>query len=250
MARNCISVLNGDFDPVTLDQSLDRVFELVDGPERGWVCTVNVAILMMMRSDPRLQRFVDQAACTVADGQPIVGLSRVFGAPLPERVAGIDLIGRICARAADAGVGVYLLGSSRPVVDKVVSRMRSDHPGLEVSFADGYFDAAQAHERAAAVAASGAQILLVGMGVPRQEVFIEEQWETMGVDVAIGVGGSFEVLAGIRTRAPHWMQRSGLEWLHRLLAEPKRLFPRYFLTGLRFLVLGIRSIVLPRFRRV
>ncbi len=87
------------------------------------------------------------------------------------------------------------------------------------------------------------------MGVPRQERFIEDHWEAMGVDVAIGVGGSFDVLAGLRTRAPDWMQRSGLEWVHRLREEPRRLFSRYFSTGFRFLLLGGRAILLPRYRR-
>ena len=244
-----VRLLNSDFDPLTLDETVDQVFEVVDGPGRGWLCTVNVAILMMMRSDPQLQRFVDRAACTVADGQPIVWLSRALRTPLPARVAGIDLVERVCARAAAADVGVHLLGASRAVVDEVTNRIQSAHPGVRLSFDDGYFDPTEAADRAARVAASGARILVVGMGVPRQERFIEDHWEAMGVDVAIGVGGSFDVLAGLRTRAPDWMQRSGLEWVHRLREEPRRLFSRYFSTGFRFLLLGGRAILLPRYRR-
>lgn len=244
-----VVLLNGEFDPFTLDDTVDRVFELVGSDAGGWFCTVNVAILMMMRADRRLQHFVDRAACIVADGQPIVALAKIFRTPLPERVAGIDLIERVCERAAAEHVGVYLLGASADVVAEVARRMQAACPGLEVSYGDGYFGADQAAERASAVAASGARIAIVAMGVPLQEHFIEDHWEAMGIDVAIGVGGSFDVLAGHRTRAPRWMQRSGLEWVHRLREEPKRLFPRYFTTGLRFLLLGSRAIVLPRYRR-
>jgi N-acetylglucosaminyldiphosphoundecaprenol N-acetyl-beta-D-mannosaminyltransferase len=250
MGTNRVLVLNGGFQPFTLNETVDEVFRVVDGPDRGWFCTVNVAILMMMRADAPLQSFVDRSACTVADGQPIVWLARVFGTPLPERVAGIDLIEEICARAADHGQSVHLLGSSLAVVTEVAARLRAKYSHLDVSFQDGYFSESEGAERAAAIAASGARILIVGMGVPRQESFIEDHWHTMAVDVAVGVGGSFDVLAGLRTRAPMWMQRCGLEWVHRLREEPRRLFSRYFSTGLRFLFLGVRAIVVPRYRRV
>jgi N-acetylglucosaminyldiphosphoundecaprenol N-acetyl-beta-D-mannosaminyltransferase len=249
VSRSSVRLLNADFDAVSLDGTVDRVFELVDGPDRGWICTVNVAILMTMRTEPQLQRFVDHSACTVADGQPIVWLSKVFRTPLPLRVTGIDLIEHICARAAAQQAGVYLLGASRPVVEEVASRLLLANPDLQLTFDDGYFSGDEGGARARAVAASGARILIVGMGVPLQERFIEDHWDMLGVDVAIGVGGSFDVLAGLRTRAPRWMQRCGLEWVHRLREEPRRLFGRYVTTGFRFLVLGSRAIVLPRYRR-
>ena len=248
VTRRPVRVLNGDFDPLTLDQTVDRVFDLVNSPERGWLCTVNVAILMMMRTDPQLRRFVDGSACTVADGQPIVWLARLFRTPLPERVTGIDLIEQVCRRAATEDVGVHLLGASRTIIDEVAAQFRESLPTLRISHDDGYFDVAESSSRAEAVAESGARVLIVGMGVPRQEEFIENYWATFGVDVAIGVGGSFDVIAGLRTRAPLWMQEHGLEWVHRLREEPRRLFGRYLSTGARFFVLAARALVLPRYR--
>ena len=207
------------------------------------MCSSDLAILMMMRRDPRLQRIVDRAALVVADGQPIVWASRLDGRPLPERVAGIDLIDALATRAARDGHGLFLLGARRPVVEAAARSLAARHPGLAIAgVADGYFGAAEAPERARAVRRSGARILLLGMGVPRQEFFLEEQWDELGASVVIGVGGSFEFLAGARRRAPHWCQRAGLEWLWRFAQEPRRLGPRYLVTNSQFLrqVLGER----------
>ncbi len=239
-----VPLLNGAFDPVTLDQTVERIGQLIRSGERGYLCTVNVAILMMMRQDPRLQRFVDNAAMVVADGQPLIWTSRLLGRHLPERVTGVDLVDRLCALGAREGFGVYLLGASRTVVDTVAARLTERHPGLILSGVDdGYFTPAEANARARAVADSGAKILVVGMGVPRQEIFIEEQWERLGVPFAIGVGGSFDVLAGLRMRAPEIVQRVGLEWLFRLLQEPRRLGKRYLVTNAQFCALISRELV-------
>ena len=198
-----LQLLNGQFHPLTLDETVDLVARRIRAGERGYLCTVNVAILMMMRKDPRLQRFVERAALVVADGQPLIWSSRVLARPLPERVAGVELVDRLCERAAREGFGVYLLGAHATVVEKLAERLKQRYPGLILSgVADGYFGADQSEARARAVAASGAQILVVAMGVPRQEHFIEEYWERLSVPFAIGVGGSFDVMAGLRARAP------------------------------------------------
>ena len=168
----------------------------------GWLATVNVSILMMMRENPRLQSFVDRATWTVADGQPLVWVSRWFGTPLPERVTGVDLVEQICAEAETRGMGVYFLGASQPVLDALILKLSARYPRLSIGHSNGYFPATDAPLRAASIAASGASVLLVGMGVPRQEEFIETQWAQLGVKLAIGVGGSFDVLAGLRKRAP------------------------------------------------
>lgn len=229
-----VRLLNGGFDPLTLPQAVDEVFRRVEAGTRGWLCTVNVAYLMMMRSDARLQGFVERAALVVADGQPLIWCSHWFGAPLPERVPGIDLVAPIAERAAREGRRLYLLGATAEITAEVARRLHERHPGLVLDWADGYFGPAEAPERAGRVRAARADILLVGMGVPRQEHFIEEQWERLGATVAIGIGGSFDVLAGLRRRAPAWAQRLGLEWLFRLAQEPRRLFARYLVTNTRF----------------
>lgn len=246
--RREVRMLNGRFDALTEDEVVDAIADRCRRGERGWVTTVNVAILMTMRRDPALQSFVDRSTLNVVDGQPIVWLGRVLRRPVPERVAGIDLVGRLCRRAEADGLRVFLLGGTREVIDVVGEQMRAAHPQLELAWDDGYFTADQAAERAAAVAAARPDILLVGMGVPRQEQFIDQQWDALGCTVAIGVGGSFDVISGLRRRAPVWMQERGLEWVYRLRQEPQRLFMRYLTTGARFLALSIRAGFVPQYR--
>jgi N-acetylglucosaminyldiphosphoundecaprenol N-acetyl-beta-D-mannosaminyltransferase len=243
-----IRIFNGRFLPVTLPGCTQKLFADMAAGKSGWLATVNVSILMMMRGNPELQGFVDRAAWTVADGQPLVWASRWFGTPLPERVTGVDLVEQICAEAQSRGMGVYFLGASQPVLDALVQKLQTRYPRLSIGHANGYFPAADAAQRAADVAASGASVLLVGMGVPRQEEFIETQWPHLGVKLAIGVGGSFDVLAGLRKRAPHWVQVVGMEWFYRLVQEPGRLWQRYLVTNTQFVLLLLRALLFPRFR--
>lgn len=229
-------ILNGRFDALSADQIVEELVGAIRAGERGILSTVNVAILMLMRSNPRLQRFVDTSRWTVADGQPLVWASHLWQRPLPERVAGIDLIDKLCARAVQEDIGVYFLGAEANTVRAAVRVLRKRHRGLDVrGYADGYFGPEQAKARARVVAESGAALLFVAMGVPRQEYFIEEQWDDLGAQVVIGVGGSFDVIAGLRRRAPAFVQRAGLEWAYRLAQEPRRLFRRYLVTNSQFL---------------
>lgn len=238
-----VRFLNGQFDPLTLPQTVDAIFRFLDTGQRGWVCTVNVAILMMMRANVRLQDFVDRAALVVADGQPIIWCTPWLSQYLPERVTGIDLLSALCQRAGREGRRVYLLGATKDIVTKAAHRLRERCVNLHVEYGDGYFGIDEAPERANQIRASRSDILFVGMGVPRQEHFIEEQWQRLGVRVAIGVGGSFDVLAGQRTRAPDWIQKNGMEWLFRLIQEPRRLFRRYLMTNSRFILIVLWGVL-------
>ena len=243
-----VAILNGLFDPLTSRETVDAVFTAIDAGVRGWLCTVNVATLMTMRQDRKLQSFVDRALFVVADGQPLVWCAPLFGGRLPERVAGIDLIDALCQRAAAEDKGVYLLGATPRLVGNAIAALRRRHPGLRIDGADGYFPPAEAPQRADAIRASNASLLFVGMGSPRQEAFIAEHWERLQVAVAVGVGGSFDVLGGARFRARPWVGNAGLEWVVRLVQEPRRLFPRYLATNSKFCLL-IADTLLSRLKR-
>ena len=237
-----VQLLNGKFDPLTLLQTVDTIFDMLQAKKRGWLATVNVSILMNMRSDKRLQEFVDRAALVVADGQPLIWCALWLGHHLPERVTGVDLVEALCHRAAIQGKRVYLLGATQDIVARLAHKLCDRYPNLQVSYADGYFKSDEAANRADLVRASHADILFVGMGVPRQEKFIEEQWDRLGVGMAIGVGGSFDVLAGLRQRAPVLVQKIGMEWFFRLVQEPRRLFMRYLLTNSQFIYLVLSTL--------
>ncbi len=229
-------ILNGSFDPLTMAETLDWATRLIQLGQRGYICTVNVAILMMMASDLQLQKFIERASLVVADGQPIIWASQWLYRSLPERVTGIDLIDALATRAEKEKFRIYLLGASQEVIEAAAANLKLRYPRLDIcGFDDGYFLAAETSEKVRAIRQSGAQVLLVGMGVPRQELFLEENWSDLGVNLAIGVGGSFDVIAGKKKRAPLWMQKVGLEWLYRLMQEPQRLWKRYLVTNLQFI---------------
>jgi N-acetylglucosaminyldiphosphoundecaprenol N-acetyl-beta-D-mannosaminyltransferase len=242
-----IRILNCAFDPLTSCETVDAVFQALNAGTRGWLCTVNVATLIMMRKDRRLRSFIDRALLVVADGQPIVWCAPLFG-QLPERVTGIDLIDSLCARAEVEGKCVYLLGTTEPLLRKAIAGLRTRYPRLQIYGADGYFSM-DSSCRANQIRASGAELLFVGMGSPRQEVFISEHWNELGVGFAIGVGGSFDVIAGARFRAPRWVRQIGLEWLVRLVQEPRRLLWRYASTNSKFCLLIANVIVNRLIRR-
>lgn len=237
-----IHLFHTDFDAVTLDEAADRIVGMASGRGSGWVSTVNVAILMSLRRDPRLRDFVDRSAMILADGQPLVWASKAERHALPERVTGIDLLGQVCRRAAEHGVPIALLGAKSDTVSRVAERLAREYPGLRVHYQNGYFSEAEATTRALRVRGFGAKILFVGMGSPRQEHFIEDHWDELGVGVAIGVGGSFDVLSGSIPRAPRFMQRYGLEWLYRMRQEPRRLVRRYLETNSAFFVVLARHL--------
>ena len=237
-----VSILNCEFGSVTLQDTVDWARDWIAAGKSGYICTVNVAILMMMRSDPDLQRFVDGASLVVADGQPLVWASHLQQERLPERVTGVDLVEELCGLAAREGFGVYFLGAKRSVIETAAGRLKARHPALRVSgIADGYFGTDEAAERARAVKESGAKLLFVGMGVPRQEQFLENQWAELGISLAVPVGGSFEVMAGTARRAPEFLQRIGMEWAFRLAQEPRRLWKRYLVTNTQFIFHLLRS---------
>lgn len=242
------SFLGVHFDPVTSDAAVERLIEMVATGNRGWVATVNVAILMQLRDDRDLRRYVEESSLIVADGQPIVWGSRLVGTTLPSRVTGIDIIERLCDAADQDGLSIFLLGGTAAIVEEAARRLREDRPRLRITCRDGYYPENEAPRIAEEIRSAETDFLIVGMGVPRQERFIQRHWETLGCPVAIGVGGSFDVLAGRLRRAPLWIQRSGLEWLYRLLQEPRRLFARYAVTNAQFSVAYLQALSCTRRR--
>ncbi|MDJ0732752.1 MAG: WecB/TagA/CpsF family glycosyltransferase [Nostocaceae cyanobacterium] len=233
---NKVQILNCSYDPLTFEQTLDWVIKWIKTGQKGYIATVNVAISMMMRSNQSLQQFVEKASLVVADGKPIIWASKLLYPSLPERVTGVDLVDGLAAIAQKEGFRVFLLGSEAEVIEQVAKTLQQKYPQLNLcGFHHGYFSSAQASELVKTIKENKSQILIVGMGVPRQENFIKENWSELGVNLAIGVGGSFQVIAGKKKRAPLWMQQVGMEWLYRLLQEPGRLWKRYLITNSQFI---------------
>lgn len=199
---------------------------------------------MTLQSNQRLKTFIENSALTVADGQPIVWLSKLLRRPLPARVTGVDLVPGLCRAATDAGRSVFFLGSKPEVVSDVAALMKQQIPGLDVAgVRDGYFEQHQAKGIAQQIKDSGAGLLIVGLGAPKQEAFLEDHWIQLGVDLAIPIGGAFDMLTNRKPRAAKWIQDIGCEWLWRLYLEPRRLAKRYATTNTQFVYLAMMELL-------
>ncbi|TDY16887.1 N-acetylglucosaminyldiphosphoundecaprenol N-acetyl-beta-D-mannosaminyltransferase [Paraburkholderia sp. BL6665CI2N2] len=202
---------------------------------------VNVAKLVHMQSDTQLAASVRACDIVNIDGMGVVWGARLMGLPVRERVAGIDLFERLVGMAAERGYPVFMLGAAPGVVETTCAKLAARYPDLRIAgYHHGFFwnDEASVVD---AVEASGARILFVAITSPKKENFIDRWKDRLGVDFVMGVGGSFDVVAGKVSRAPRWMQRSGFEWFYRVLQEPRRMWKRYFITNNAFALMLLRA---------
>jgi exopolysaccharide biosynthesis WecB/TagA/CpsF family protein len=240
------------FDAVTMDTAVARCLKLCLGPRTSHtIITANASHLCMMRRDPEMALACRAAHLTVADGMSVVWALRASGQIALERVAGVDLMARLLAAAETHQLRIYFLGARREVVTALVQRSRAQYPGLEIAgFRDGYFGPEDHQGVVEEIRASEAHILFVGMPSPFKETWCERHRERLEVPLIVGVGGSFDVLAGFIQRAPSWMQSLGMEWFWRLLMEPRKLWKRYLTTNTEFIWLAGREIVARRLGRL
>ena len=242
-------VLGCQIDRVDLDQALAHCERAIDSRRLVQHMAINAAKLVAMRKDEYLREVADRCELVTADGQAVVWASKLLRDPLPSRVAGIDLMYALLARAAAKGYRVYVLGARRAVLERAVERIHTGFPGINiVGYRDGYYQDEEESEVAAAVAAAHPDVLLVAMTSPRKEYFLARHSMTMGVPFVMGVGGAIDVVAGVTKRAPLAIQRLGLEWLFRLAQEPRRLFRRYLSTNVRFILLVAWQLAVTRLR--
>jgi N-acetylglucosaminyldiphosphoundecaprenol N-acetyl-beta-D-mannosaminyltransferase len=204
------------------------------------VVFVNAAKVVQYQKDPALREVIERADMLLADGMPLVWLSRMKGTPLPCRIAGVDLMELMVAAAAERGYRVFFLGAKREVVSKVVAHFQWKYPQLKLAgFSDGYFKACEEERIVTKIKKSNADLVLIAMSTPQKEFWADRNLERLGTMVCQGVGGGFDVITGVTKRAPRWMQRSGLEWSYRLLQEPRRMWKRYLFSNLSFIRLAL-----------
>lgn len=243
-------LLGFPIDALTMTQAVDRCRTAIQEGQYLSVGVVNAAKLMAMRRDVRLRDAVVDCGMVLADGQSVVWASRMLRVPLPERVAGIDLFLELLAEAAQRAYRVYFLGARQDVLARMLDEIHLRFPGLPIAGArDGYFRPDEESSVAEEIRRSGADLLFVGISSPKKELFLHRWGKATGAHVLHGVGGSFDVLAGLTYRAPLWWQRRGLEWLYRALQEPMRLGPRYLKTNFAFIALVTRESLRGRIDR-
>jgi N-acetylglucosaminyldiphosphoundecaprenol N-acetyl-beta-D-mannosaminyltransferase len=235
-------------DRLTLGEALDSIEGLVDARRGGVVFTPNTDHLVTAEDDAELREAYAGADLALVDGMPVVWASRLLGTPLPERVSGADLTPVLLERAARRGLRVYLFGAKPGVAEKAAERLRGD--GVVVAGTASPFVGLTAQpdedEIVAQVRAARPDLVLVALGSPKQERFIHRRARQLAPAVCIGVGATLDFLAGTVRRAPRWMSRAGLEWLFRLVQEPRRLARRYLWNDPRFALIVWRTLQAPR----
>lgn len=204
------------------------------------VCVANVWTTVLMQSDPELLRINNAADLAVADGMPLAWVSRLFGSPLPERISGSDLFHGFHEIAAVKGYTVFLLGASPRTLAALAWNLSVTYPNLKIvgTYSPPYKDRFSEEDdfrMLEAVNSAHPDILWVGMSAPKQEKWIGRNLSRLDVAVAVGVGAVFDFASGIKRRAPRWMQKAGIEWLHRLCLEPSRLWKRYLVGNSLFI---------------
>ena len=204
---------------------------------------VNAGKLVAMQKDQQLRESVNSSNLINADGQAVVWASRLLKKPLKQRVAGIDLMHKLVAMAHENKQKIYLLGAKQQVVEKVAKTYANQYSQeLVAGYRDGYFSPQQEVQIATDIAQSGAQLLFVAISSPMKENFLYKHRDILqGVHFIMGVGGSFDVVAGLTKRAPLWMQNAGLEWFYRFAQEPKRMWKRYLVGNTSFIYLVLKE---------
>ena len=243
-----LRLLDCPIDNLSLEETLNRIESFVRSGTPHRHVAINVDKVLKTRADAGFRRIIEEADLINVDGQPVVWAARLLGARMKGRVAGIDLMQSLVARSEQRGWRVYFLGAEKTVLDKMVAVYRGRFPELQIAgYRHGYW--ASADEEQAIVEQiriAKPDVLFIGVSSPKKEIFAYQHAHSMGVPFIMGVGGSFDVIAGLTRRAPLWMQHAGLEWFWRFLQEPRRMWRRYFIHDMKFVSLVAREIIRGR----
>ncbi|WP_150452157.1 WecB/TagA/CpsF family glycosyltransferase [Arenibacter lacus] len=242
---NKINILNTSIHNLTMQETLQIVGNTISEGKQLHHVVVNAGKIVAMQKDLQLRQSVNESDLINADGQAVVWASKVLGKPLKERVAGIDLMTSLVELAHDKNYKVFFFGAQEEVVKKVVDIYSDQYsPNIIAGYRNGYFSKEEEQVIAKEISESGAHILFVAISSPTKENFLYENKALLQkVNFVMGVGGSFDVVAGKVKRAPVWMQRVGLEWFYRFAQEPKRMWKRYLVGNSKFIYLVIREAV-------
>jgi N-acetylglucosaminyldiphosphoundecaprenol N-acetyl-beta-D-mannosaminyltransferase len=210
-----------------------------------YVVTPNAHHIVMLQNDLLFRKVYQQARWVVPDGVSLLWAARFLSMPLSGRVNGTDLLESLCEMSASMGLKVFFLGGRPTSAQKAAAVLQQRHPNLEVSTycpPFGFHTDPQEQQRInAAIRAADPDLLFVGLGAPKQEYWIASHYKALNVPVSLGIGVSFELVSGMVTRAPRWMQKMGLEWFFRLLMEPRRLWQRYLVGNGVFIGLVLKQ---------
>ena len=218
-----IEILGCRLDAIDADEATRRIIEYARDGAGAQIVTLGTEMVVQAQRDERFRGIVNACALSLCDTIGLLAVARRRGAALSERVTGVELLEHLCASAARDGIPVYFFGGSESVAADAAAILESRFPGLPVAgVRNGFFAPEDVPEIVEQIRGSGAKLLFVGLGSPRQEYWLAENLQATGCGAGIGIGGSFDVVSGRVSRAPHVWRRMGLEWLYRLIREPHR----------------------------
>lgn len=232
--------LNTEIDNLTMDEAIDKINNLILNKKINYVVTPNVDHIVKLEKDNELQKIYMDADLILADGMPLIWISKFMAEPIKEKISGSDLFPKVCKLASEKGYKVFLLGAADGVAKIAAEKLVKKFEGLDIvgTYSPKYGfenDEEEINYILELINESKPDILAVGLGAPKQEKFIYRYKEKLKVPVSLAIGASIDFEAGVVSRAPVWMQKNGLEWLYRLCKEPKRLAKRYLVDDLRII---------------
>lgn len=243
MAR--MKFMNTEIDNLTMKEALVRIDELIKENKNAYVVTPNVDHIIQIERGGELVEAYKNADLILTDGKPLIWISKWYGTPIKEKISGSDLFPRLCALAAIKGYKMYFLGAAEGVAATAANNLIKKYPGLQVvgtySPPIGFEkDVAEMEKIKKQIKEAAPHILIVGLGCPKQEMFIFHHREALGVPISLGLGASLDFEAGNIKRAPKWMADHGLEWLFRITQDPKRMIKRYLVDDRKILGIAIK----------
>lgn len=219
-----VSILEINIDRLSMDKTLERIQQFVTNDRPRRIVTANPEMIYASQFDSKLKQLLNSADLVTPDGEGIVWAAKFLGLPVPQRVTGIDLLQKLLPIAANCGWRVFFLGGSPGVASTAAEKVEQEYPGIKIAHYHGYFKPGKEEQQVLQkIKSFKPHLLFVGLGAPRQELWIAEHYRELAVPVSVGVGGSFDVLSGKVKRAPVLAQRFKLEWLARLISQPSRL---------------------------
>lgn len=243
MPQNRMQFMNSYIDNVTLDEAIEHIEECIRQRKIGHVITPNVDQIVRMETDSYFKEICDNAELLLTDGHPLLWIAKWYKTPIKEKICGSDLVPKLCEVAAQKGYSVFFLGAAPGIAQRAADKLKEKLPSLKVA---GTYsppigfekDEQELDKINQMLYDSHADMLFVGMGVPKQDIFIYENMQKYQIPMSFSIGGTIDFIAGEQKRAPKWVNKIGMEWLYRLCQSPKRMFKRYIIDDSKILKLA------------
>lgn len=245
MALNRMRFMNTYVDNVTEAEAIEHIEACIKERKIGHVITPNVDQIVKIEKDPYFKEICDNAELLLVDGHPLMWIAKWYGRPIKEKICGSDLVPHLCDIASKKGYRVFLLGAAEGVAAKAARNLEKLYPGIIIA---GVYsppfgfekDKSELEKINTMLFESKADLLFVGMGVPKQDIFIYENMQKYKIPMSFSIGATIDFIAGEQKRAPKWMTDHGIEWIYRLLGNPKRMFKRYIIDDMKILGLACK----------